>query len=257
MRASLIFKITLCALAISLSCGLGNQQQVCQRICALFLTPDSPVTSHGNQTTQGRPGKRGAQGFKGDKGDIGPKGTVDYERVDDIIEAKISAATDSMKTRIVKMSEMMDQMNRTISMLVKRNSEVCAALFYNGKCFQAILHDEQDVTISDATNMCESNGWELANIYSENHYSLVIEYLRRKSRDIFIWLGMSHNPYTGNTFLSNGNPAPYTMWHYGHPINLDDQYLIGLVVKMNPKTDLQGLHTADRGWYRLGAFCEY
>ncbi|XP_077976107.1 uncharacterized protein LOC120335161 isoform X3 [Styela clava] len=231
MRASLIFKITLCALAISLSCGLGNQQQVCQRICALFLTPDSPVTSHGNQTTQGRPGKRGAQGFKGDKGDIGPKGTVDYERVDDIIEAKISAATESMNTRIDKMSEMMDQMNRTISMLVKRNS--------------------------DATNMCESNGWELANIYSENHYNLVIEYLRQKSRDIFIWLGMSHDPNTGNTFLSNGNPAPYTMWHRGYPINLNGQDLIGLVVNMNPKTDEQGLHTADHGWHRLGALCEY
>ncbi|XP_077968921.1 uncharacterized protein LOC144422870 isoform X2 [Styela clava] len=231
MRASLIFKITLCALAISLSCGLGNQQQVCQRICALFLTPDSPVTSHGNQTTQGRPGKRGAQGFKGDKGDIGPKGTVDYERVDDIIEAKISAATESMNTRIDKMSEMMDQMNRTISMLVKRNS--------------------------DATNMCESNGWELANIYSENHYNLVIEYLRQKSRDIFIWLGMSHDPNTGNTFLSNGNPAPYTMWHRGYPINLNGQDLIGLVVNMNPKTDRQGLHTADHGWHRLGALCEY
>ncbi|XP_077976111.1 uncharacterized protein LOC144411665 isoform X2 [Styela clava] len=231
MRASLIFKITLCALAISLSCGLGNQQQVCQRICALFLTPDSPVTSHGNQTTQGRPGKRGTQGFKGDKGDIGPKGTVDYERVDDIIEAKISAATESMNTRIDKMSEMMDQMNRTISMLVKRNS--------------------------DATNMCESNGWELANIYSENHYNLVIEYLRQKSRDIFIWLGMSHDPNTGNTFLSNGNPAPYTMWHRGYPINLNGQDLIGLVVNMNPKTDEQGLHTADHGWRRLGALCEY
>ncbi|XP_077976093.1 uncharacterized protein LOC144432006 isoform X2 [Styela clava] len=231
MRASLIFKITLCALAISLSCGLGNQQQVCQRICALFLTPDSPVTSHGNQTTQGRPGKRGAQGFKGDKGDIGPKGTVDYERVDDIIEAKISAATESMNTRIDKMSEMMDQMNRTISMLVKRNS--------------------------DATNMCESNGWELANIYSENHYNLVIEYLRQKSRDIFIWLGMSHDPNTGNTFLSNGNPAPYTMWHRGYPINLNGQDLIGLVVNRNPKTDEQGLHTADHGWHRLGALCEY
>ncbi|XP_077976130.1 uncharacterized protein LOC144432010 isoform X2 [Styela clava] len=231
MRASLIFKITLCALAISLSCGLGNQQQVCQRICALFLTPDSPVTSHGNQTTQGRPGKRGTQGFKGDKGDIGPKGTVDYERVDDIIEAKISAATESMNTRIDKMSEMMDQMNRTISMLVKRNS--------------------------DATNMCESNGWELANIYSENHYNLVIEYLRQKSRDIFIWLGMSHDPNTGNTFLSNGNPAPYTMWHRGYPINLNGQDLIGLVVNRNPKTDEQGLHTADHGWHRLGALCEY
>ncbi|XP_077976252.1 uncharacterized protein LOC144432079 isoform X3 [Styela clava] len=231
MRASLIFKITLCALAISLSCGLGNQQQVCQRICALFLTPDSPVTSHGNQTTQGRPGKRGAQGFKGDKGDIGPKGTVDYERVDDIIEANISAATESMNTRIDKMSEMMDQMNRTISMLVKRNS--------------------------DATNMCESNGWELANIYSENHYNLVIEYLRQKSRDIFIWLGMSHDPNTGNTFLSNGNPAPYTMWHRGYPINLNGQDLIGLVVNRNPKTDEQGLHTADHGWHRLGALCEY
>ncbi|XP_039258531.2 uncharacterized protein LOC120335099 [Styela clava] len=261
MRSLARFAFSVFVFVISCSISHADQQQVCQNLCSSFLTSSSSVTSQANDLSQGRPGKRGPTGPKGDNGEIGPYGIVDYDRVGVMLERKVGNAVATINTRVEEMAEKLEtaliRINDTIEKLEEKISDHCSTLLYNGKCFEVILHKESGVQYTEGGNLCKSKGWKLANIYSMEHYNLILEYLRKESRNIYVWLGMTYNTRTKRVMLSNGARAPTFPWHTGYPNTLPEENLIGLASKMNPQSITQGLHNASPGWTRMGALCEY
>lgn len=115
---------------------------------------------------------------------------------------------------------------------------------YNGKCFTLQVRYDR-ITYQQARNICRGLGGQPANIYSVDHYYILIGYIRMfASKDGYMgaWLGMTYNRRSSTLYLSNGRRAPYVLWYPEYPKN-DECCNMCLYAQMDWSSKDQHLYT--------------
>ncbi|XP_039249891.2 uncharacterized protein LOC120327624 isoform X2 [Styela clava] len=132
---------------------------------------------------------------------------------------------------------------------------------YNDKCFRVIVYPTQNISFSDAEDICNGVGWELANVYDEAHYQELISYMRPKiysEKNYFsVWTGLMYKD--PQLLLTNGTAITHLLdavWYPGHPKSRTGYTKLGIDVHENPGHTRQGLfNTVATNPYH-GALCE-
>ncbi|XP_077967196.1 uncharacterized protein LOC144421020 [Styela clava] len=258
-RLSVIFYL----IVFSKSHSIGNSD-LCQNLNTFCYSAkqqcgSSSTDLHLNRVV-GVPGKRGPKGDRGPNGPIGPQGpsgVVDYENIQRLIDSRLSVL-DEMEERI-------DSMNKSIIKLSgfhEKESRKDCDVYYRRKCFKISedLHIRQDVNFVQAEQMCRDIGWELANIYSLEHYQSVAVYLRTKipssSHYATVWIGMTRNQQTKTVYLSDGTVASALPWYPGYPQSTSTNTKMNMDIKSDEKSTSQGMVNYSISLGRRGALCQ-
>nr|XP_039272730.1 uncharacterized protein LOC120346996 [Styela clava] len=152
------------------------------------------------------------------------------------------------------MNKMMDIVEERI--LKKLRNQTECGVVYNSKCFRAIFHDKNDVSLSVAKSIC---GNKLANIYDVTHYKLLQDYLRSIFpagwSGIGVRTGMTYK--NGQLYSTTGQPIslPKTLWHPGLPIT-HESYPTVIVLITRDSEGKEGILNAHSDNNFLGAICE-
>ncbi|XP_039250878.2 uncharacterized protein LOC120328452 [Styela clava] len=138
---------------------------------------------------------------------------------------------------------------------VEQNTE-CGVVF-NSKCFQAIVYDATNVSLSVAESLCKN---KLANIYNVTHYNLLRDYLRSMIPDglslIDVRSGMTYK--NGQLYSTTGQAMslPNEVWLPNYPFS--DQLYTTIVVRVNQNPDSEDQRIRNNHPFNLfhGAICE-
>ncbi|XP_077974661.1 uncharacterized protein LOC120329604 [Styela clava] len=136
------------------------------------------------------------------------------------------------------------------------STEECG-LFYNSKCFQAIVYKARNVSLSVAETLC---GNKLANIYDVTHYNLVLDYLRSMIPDgrSWIWIRAGMTYKNGQLYSTTGQAMSLSaqVWRENYP-NSDASYTTVVVdVNQDSKDEDQGIYNTPTSNVYHGAICE-
>ncbi|XP_077967302.1 uncharacterized protein LOC144421048 [Styela clava] len=127
---------------------------------------------------------------------------------------------------------------------------------YNSKCYQAIVYNARNVTLSIAMSLCKDR---LANIYDAIHYNLLQAHIRPMIPDgwgrIDVWTGMTYK--NGKLLLSSGKPSslPTEVRYPGTPYNHASWTSIVISVNRNPRRS-QGIYNNPPSTPYYGVICE-
>ncbi|XP_077970826.1 uncharacterized protein LOC144425213 [Styela clava] len=130
-------------------------------------------------------------------------------------------------------------------------------VIYDQKCFRVIVQLIQRVTLPIAESICSNMGWNLANVYNETHYWMLMSYMRTKiysDKSYFrVWTGIFFE--NGRIHLRSGVPItlPTTVWYPNHP---NTKKHIVIDVNRNPNALTQGMFDESPKKEYHGALCE-
>nr|XP_039266111.1 uncharacterized protein LOC120341634 isoform X2 [Styela clava]XP_039266112.1 uncharacterized protein LOC120341634 isoform X2 [Styela clava] len=209
---------------------------------------------------QGPPGKRGPVGPKGDiggPGPIGPPAVVNYNRIETEIEKQITAVRDLANVRERNFASKLEKLEERIKILESR--EGACEVKYNGKCFWAVTLDSS-IGYDKGVDMCAERNGSPANIYSEEHYNIIMRYLRSKILAklgvVYLWIGMRTNPTNVIVTLSKGNRAPFIKWYPRYPSRDSDTTHMTIVQRAPTTNPSVGMHNIPPTSTRTGVLCE-
>nr|XP_039257724.1 pulmonary surfactant-associated protein A2-like [Styela clava] len=213
----------------------GTNHFICKTIEEAF-TSESQIESGDAssdstiQHIQGRPGKRGIQGMKGE---IGPPGNVNYEAIDLKLESKVDQEMqESMREYGSTVAELQDEVRK-----LKQRQDLCK-VFYAGKCFWFVFHNNQDVTYSQLEELCAQNGGTPANSYGRNHFEEIDAYVDSITQHTTFFTGMTINNSNKIIRMNNGIKASWTVgemrWFPSHPIAHADRTLLAVHSNRDP-----------------------
>nr|XP_039252247.1 uncharacterized protein LOC120329604 [Styela clava] len=136
------------------------------------------------------------------------------------------------------------------------STEECG-LFYNSKCFRAIVYKARNVSLSVAETLC---GNKMANIYDVTHYNLVLDYLRSMIPDgrSWIWIRAGMTYKNGQLYSTTGQAMSLSaqVWRENYP-NSDASYTTVVVdVNQDSKDEDQGIYNTPTSNVYHGAICE-
>lgn len=183
------------------------------------------------QAPPGKVGPVGAKGEAGINGSKGEPGEPDNDKVEKMIAQRIHEVLNSEKTKYSNLSTMlsdaydkigkMENETSWLSQQAENGSDHCP-MKYNGKCFWIIYRDSPKINFPQGSELCASQGGKPANIYSEDHFYMMMGYLTiftRKLGYVHVWIGMTYISQTKMASLTNGSRAPFIRWHAGYPTN--------------------------------------
>ncbi|XP_039265259.2 uncharacterized protein LOC120340924 [Styela clava] len=230
-----------------------------QTLCSRDGTPAGVTTNVASY--QGRPGKRGPPGQKGEVGEegaLGPAAMVDYYRIESEIERKISLVQRQSNVKLNTLTAQVENLKERIRTLELRQG-VCD-IKYDGKCFWVEVRDHWFSGYEEAAALCAKKNGAPANIYSAEHFNLIMPYLRTKimaGREyIHLWLGMRYNPRTNLLTLSDGRPALFKQMYPGYPTKNVKYTHMTIVQRIPSSLTNIGFHNFDPILQREGALCE-
>nr|XP_039250115.1 uncharacterized protein LOC120327820 [Styela clava] len=137
--------------------------------------------------------------------------------------------------------------------------ENCDVIF-DQKCFRVIVYPTQNITLPIAKSICSNMGRNLANVYNEDHYRMLMSYMRAKIYPeisyFSVWTGMTFE--NDRIHLTSGEPStlPTSVWYPNLPVNFKGINYIGIDVNRNPNALNQGLFNALPNNEYHGALCE-
>nr|XP_039261700.1 uncharacterized protein LOC120337865 [Styela clava] len=132
---------------------------------------------------------------------------------------------------------------------------------YSGKCFHVVWKESKDITQANARTICGNIGWDLANIYTEEHYIKIAEYLRLQmflnQMNGDVWLGMKFDPKTNEVRSESNAPIDFSevTWHPSFPSSESNEESMALRIARNNEED-QGIINVQAGSHLSGALCE-
>nr|XP_039266110.1 pulmonary surfactant-associated protein A-like isoform X1 [Styela clava] len=254
------FKLLSFLMLFCWSTASSNPSPVCVHAKKLYQTLCSQNDTHA-EIEQGPPGKRGPVGPKGEigrPGPIGPPAAVDYNRIETEIEEQISSVRNLANSNERTFASKIEKLEERIKILESR--EGACEIKYNGKCFWTVTLDHFVPGYDKGVAMCAERNGSPANIYSEEHYNIIMRYLRSKTlaklSAIHLWIGMRTNPATGTVTLSNGSPAPFMKWYPGSPSKDLARTHMTIVQRVPSSNPSVGIHNWPPTATREGVLCE-
>lgn len=184
-----------------------------------------------------------------------PKENITMEGISNLMDTKIKGALTEWNASLTK------EVRQNITTIALSKKGLCN-LPYDGKCFWAIEPDLAS-TFLHSKYECEEKGGTVANIYSRNHYDMIVNYLRslvKKGRSyIDVWLGMTIDPETGVISHQDGSGASFAQWEPGSPAigTVFDQWTnIYLIVRGSKTSSYQGMVNSSPEDIRDAVLCE-
>lgn len=137
-------------------------------------------------------------------------------------------------------------------------SEATCEVRYGQNCFWTKLHPVQDMNVTAAQGICRKNRSELANIYGEDHFNLLLEHVRGKksSRVALLWTGLTFNLSDNEVRLRNGSVASYVRWYPTFPRPWNDVTNIYIYVWNDPTLPQNAFVNRPMDFAVHGVVCE-
>ncbi|XP_039252375.2 uncharacterized protein LOC120329691 [Styela clava] len=179
-------------------------------------------------------------------------------------EACNSCKTCGINSTVVdKMAQIQEDLDEAKLIIAKMEArEGVCDVKSEDKCY-SIVSLAYGISYDTGRQICAARGGVPANIYSEQQYSLLMEYMQTKiiltRNDTFPWTGMRFNSTSEITVLRNGTVAPFLKWITGYPSS-DWRHTRITLVQNHKAHDVRfiGMRTQnglDRD--RNGVVCEY
>ncbi|XP_039251922.2 uncharacterized protein LOC120329380 [Styela clava] len=147
--------------------------------------------------------KVGKAGPPGPRGFRGAPGVVDYDRVNDLVERKLSVVEQELAS-----------FKRELSLYERIKIGICPVEYQN-KCYWVI---KSSMTAVVGRAICQSVGGQAADIVDADHFEILRKYISTiASNGHDFWTGMNFNTRTRTATLSDGSVANYVRWHPGYP----------------------------------------
>ncbi|XP_077973100.1 uncharacterized protein LOC120337735 isoform X1 [Styela clava] len=130
---------------------------------------------------------------------------------------------------------------------------------YGGRCFKYVLHSTSDVVYEEAKLLCDEIGWTVANIYDDDHYKMIKQYLSSTMaplRKIYLWTGMTFKRREVLQRSGEKIIVSSSIWYEGYP-STDSRYT-GMAIEVdNDKNEKhQGVYNFPPDEPLYGALCE-
>ncbi|XP_039251208.2 uncharacterized protein LOC120328747 isoform X1 [Styela clava] len=176
-----------------------------------------------------------------------------YEISSNELDEKIEAALMNLSEKAVARIRGITTTTVPATSIVRKR--LCS-IEYGDKCYWATK--SKRIQYDKAAELCHGHGAEAANIYGEEHFQIIVKYLR----DVMqpwktVWLGMTRDAQAGITYLRNGTISNYTMdWYPGYPVNKTSWSQIGIHFEKDTNASHQGFFNDYPTGYRHGILCE-
>ncbi|XP_039253339.2 uncharacterized protein LOC120330444 isoform X2 [Styela clava] len=189
--------------------------------------------------------KVGKAGPPGQRGPRGAPGVVDYNRVDDLVEQKLSVVEQELSSL------------KNSLLLYKRIKIGMCPMEYRDKCYWVI---KSPMTAVVGRSICQSVGGQAADIVDADHFEILRKYISTiaTNADDF-WTGMNFNTQTRTATLFDGSAAPYVRWHPGYPNGASGR----TVIAFNSEADVSNNNVGMWDYYpdksdnkQAGVICE-
>ncbi|XP_039270225.2 uncharacterized protein LOC120344948 [Styela clava] len=229
-----------------------------------------PFGNFGPQGPMGRmgvPGKQGPPGPPGEMGKPGDGDKVDKSEFDDYkryMEEKLQILQDnldSLKSCCVDKDQIEPTTETTTATTTNpttpKPSDNCF-MIYGDKCFSINGRKNNLRTVAEYVSACESEGGAAANLYSTEHYTLMMVALREKlNRNIYAMLGMKYNVQERKLLFSNETDATFdVVWRPENPTFHPSHTYVQIYMNQNVSSP-QGLYNRASNHNRDYGICEF
>lgn len=133
------------------------------------------------------------------------------------LEKRLDAKTTECDTRLDKLEAAYNEKTSLLKYIAKENN--FCKYTYKSSCFFGKFPSKtaRNTNDSAAKELCAAYGAKPANVYSEENYNQLGNYMRSEIGSgqgyIAAWLGMTADPEVPSYSLSTGQPAPYLHWY--------------------------------------------
>lgn len=183
------------------------------------------------------------------------------------VSSALSSSEDGMTdlrnnitSQVQKIDELSTALNNSETEMQQLQSEIndVCPIKYNDKCFWVGQVLYKSLTLNGSRDVCEAQGAKLADIYSREHYYMLLGHLSTfgwKDGYINAWIGLTYDAETNSALLSNGTTAPFVRWYAGYPVA---SFCCGIILRVtNVYSDAnQHLHNSASDALMSAAICE-